>query len=105
LLRSACCERHVQSAQYQLGQQVRAHGPTHHLAAEYIEHHGEVQESLPSGEWSERPGVVELSPGLSSPNRTCTFQRIRLSIQVSLIAKATSAYRDSINLRDSLRMR
>jgi hypothetical protein len=79
-VRSACCERHIQSAQYQLGQQVRAHGPAHYLAAEYIEHHGEVQESLPSGEWSERPGVVELSPDLSSPNRTCTFQRIRLSI-------------------------
>ena len=41
--------------------------------------------------WSERPGVVELSPGLSSPNRTCTSQRIRLSIQVLLKAKATSA--------------
>jgi hypothetical protein len=42
-------------------------------------------------EWSERPGVVELSPGLSSPNRTCTSQRIRLSIQVLLKAKAMSA--------------
>ena len=31
-------------------------------------------------EWSERPDVVELSSGLSAPNRTCTFQRIRLSI-------------------------
>ena len=30
--------------------------------------------------WSERPAVVELSAGLSSPNRTCTLQRIRLSI-------------------------
>jgi hypothetical protein len=42
-------------------------------------------------EWSERPGVVELSPGLSSPNRTYTSQRIRLAIQVLLKAKATSA--------------
>ncbi len=55
-------------------------------------------------EWSESPGVVELFPGLSSPNRTCTSQRIRLSIQVLLNAKATSAYRDSINLRFSSRM-
>jgi hypothetical protein len=31
-------------------------------------------------EWSERPDVVELSSGLSAPNRTCTLQRIRLSI-------------------------
>jgi hypothetical protein len=30
--------------------------------------------------WSERPDVVELSSGLSAPNRTCTFPRIRLSI-------------------------
>jgi hypothetical protein len=33
-----------------------------------------------SHEWSERPGVVELFPGLSAPNRTCTLPRIRLSI-------------------------
>ncbi|SOE68322.1 hypothetical protein SAMN05446635_3273 [Burkholderia sp. OK233] len=42
-------------------------------------------------EWSKRQGVVELSPCLSSPNRTCTSQRIRLSVEVLLIAKATSA--------------
>ena len=42
-------------------------------------------------EWSKRQGVVELFPCLSSPNRTCTFQRIRLSVQVLLKAKATSA--------------
>jgi hypothetical protein len=38
---------------------------------------------LPLGfdrEWSERPDVVELSSGLSAPNRTCTFPRIRLSV-------------------------
>jgi hypothetical protein len=42
-------------------------------------------------EWSKKQGVVELFPCFSSPNRTCTSQRIRLSIEVSLIAKATSA--------------
>src|ERR1019366_7820518 len=31
-------------------------------------------------QWSERPDVVELFSGLSAPNRTCTFPRIRLSI-------------------------
>ncbi|MGF6605004.1 hypothetical protein P3T23_009765, partial [Paraburkholderia sp. GAS448] len=41
--------------------------------------------------WSKKQGVVELFPCFSSPNRTCTSQRIRLSIEVSLIAKATSA--------------
>ncbi|MGF6931146.1 hypothetical protein OKW41_000285 [Paraburkholderia sp. UCT70] len=34
-------------------------------------------------EWSKRQGVVELFPGLSSPNRTCASQRIRLSAEVS----------------------
>jgi hypothetical protein len=52
-------------------------------------------------EWSERPGVVELFPGLSSPNRTCTSQRIRLSIQVLLKAKATSTI--SLKSRSNLR--
>lgn len=42
-------------------------------------------------QWSKRQGVVELFPCLSSPNRTCTSQRIRLSIEALLIAKATSA--------------
>ena len=41
--------------------------------------------------WSKRQSVVELSPCLSSPNRTCTSQRTRLSVQVLLIAKVTSA--------------
>jgi len=80
LLRASHCERHVQGTEHQLAQQMRAHGPAHYLATEHIEHHGQVQEAFPGREWSERPGVVELSPDLSSPNRTCTFQRIRLSI-------------------------
>src|SRR5665213_1682858 len=53
----------------------------------------EIQSALPSAKWSERPGVVELFPGRPSPNRTCTSQRIRLSIQVLLNAKPTSASR------------
>src|ERR1035441_9797230 len=32
-------------------------------------------------EWSKRQSVVELFPCLFSPNRTCTSQRIRLSVQ------------------------
>ena len=43
-----------------------------------------------SQQWSKRQGVVELFPCLSSPNRTCTSQRIRLSIQERPIAMATS---------------
>jgi len=56
--------------------------PTDDIAAENIDHHIQVEHG-PLGwplQWSERPGVVELFPGLSAPNRTCTFQRIRLSI-------------------------
>src|SRR5690242_10874382 len=29
---------------------MRAHGPTHHLTTEYIEHHGQVQEPLPGSD-------------------------------------------------------
>ena len=42
--------------------------------------------------WSKRQGVVELFPGLSSPNRTCASQRMRLSIQQWLMAITTSPY-------------
>ena len=41
-------------------------------------------------EWSKRQGVVELFPGLSSPNRTGASQRMRLSIQQWLMAITTS---------------
>jgi hypothetical protein len=68
-----------------------AHGPAHHRARVKVEKYCQVESARPGGKWSERPGVVELFPGLSSPNRTCTSQRIRLSIQVLLKAKATSA--------------
>ena len=41
-------------------------------------------------QWSKRQGVVELFPGLSSPNRTGASQRMRLSIQQWLMAITTS---------------
>ena len=56
--------------------------PTDDVAAENIENDVQVK-ARPLGrtlQWSERPDVVELSSGLSAPNRTCTLQRIRLSI-------------------------
>ena len=64
----------------------------HDLAAVDVDDQVQIKElaANPGRQWSKRPGVVELSPGLSSPNRTCTSQRIRLSIQALLIAKATS---------------
>ena len=54
--------------------------PPDNLPGEQVHNDGEVEPPLPRAEWSERPAVVELFAGLSSPNRTCTFQRIRLSI-------------------------
>ena len=56
------------------------HRITDDLAREHVLDPGQIKPALASGEWSERPAVVELFAGLSSPNRTCTFQRIRLSI-------------------------
>ena len=56
-----------------------------------VHHRSQIDEATRHREWSKRQGVVELFPRLSSPNRTCTSQRIRLSVQVLLIAKATSA--------------
>jgi hypothetical protein len=61
------------------------------MATEQIYNFSEKESAFLVGKWSKRQGVVELSPRLSSPNRTCTSQRIRLSVQVLLIAKATSA--------------
>ncbi len=62
-----------------------------HLTGEQILDAGEIEPAFRGRQWSERPGVVALSPSLSSPNRTCTSQRIRLSIQALRNAKATSA--------------
>jgi hypothetical protein len=59
---------------------VRFHRPAHDPARIHIQHDRQIQKSGPARKWSERPDVVELFSGLSAPNRTCTFQRIRLSI-------------------------
>lgn len=67
------------------------HAPADDVPRVQAHDHGSVQPTLHRPEWSERSGVVELFPDLSSPNRTCTSQRIRLSIYVLLNAKATSA--------------
>lgn len=81
--------------QHLLHDQVAVLPATHRLAYGHsriqTQHNVEIEPVLSRTEWSERPGVVALSPGLSSPNRTCTFQRIRLSIQALLNATATSA--------------
>jgi len=82
---------HRERVSGQLPAQRLAHGPAHNCPGIHIQNGRQVQPALACWEWSERPGVVELFPGLSSPNRTCTSQRIRLSIQVLLKAKATSA--------------
>ena len=75
----------------EIGIHADRHAPGEYSPARPV--HDRCQIDIPVGhrQWSERPGVVELFPGLSSPNRTCTSQRIRLSIQVLLKAKATSA--------------
>jgi len=65
--------------------------PGQYPATRPVEHGEEIHKAPAHGKWSERPGVVALSPSLSSPNRTCTSQRIRLSIQALRNAKATSA--------------
>src|SRR5216683_6052990 len=84
-------QRLLQRVQDQFGVHRARHAPADDAPGEHIDHKRDVNEACPRREWSERPGVVELSPGLSSPNRTYTSQRIRLSIQVLLKAKATSA--------------
>jgi len=84
-------DRHHQGIGHELRGHARLHRPANDATRVQVEHHGHVQPAFGSPEWSERLGVVELFPSLSSPNRTCTSQRIRLSIQVLLKAKATSA--------------
>src|SRR5450755_356293 len=73
---------HLQRIDDQIAAHLRLHRPAHHTAAEQVDDHGQKQPALVGWEWSKRQGVVELFPCLSSPNRTCTFQRIRLSVQV-----------------------
>ena len=84
-------ERHQHRLDDQLAVLTRTHRPAHHEPGIQIQYDAQGQPVFGGPKWSERPGVVELSPGLSSPNRTCTSQRIRLSIQALLKAKATSA--------------
>jgi hypothetical protein len=90
-LRCALVEGLFQRIQSKVAAKGVGHTPAHDAAGKRIDDEGHVDKAAPGRQWSERPGVVELSPGLSSPNRTCTSQRIRLSIQVLLKAKATSA--------------
>jgi len=87
----AVSQSHLKCAQSQGRGEMVLKRPADHLAAERVQHDRQIDEGLGQVEWSKRQGVVELFPRLSSPNRTCTSQRIRLSVQVVLIAKATSA--------------
>ena len=81
---------HAQGVRDHFGFHVRLHRPAHHPPAEQVDYDSQIQPTFGRRQWSKRQGVVELSPGLSSPNRTWTSQRIRLSVQALLIAKATS---------------
>ncbi|SOT45945.1 hypothetical protein F01_550105 [Burkholderia cenocepacia] len=91
LARLAGVQRLLKCIQNKVRGHRRAGAPANNTAGEHVDQECYVQPALPCREWSKGPGVVELSPGLSSPNRTCTSQRIRLSVQALLIAKATSA--------------
>ena len=46
---AALCDGHVQRREHQLGAQMRRHRPSHHPAAEHIEHDRQEHESRPSG--------------------------------------------------------
>jgi hypothetical protein len=78
--RTVLLNRSEQRPPGQLRLHAFSHGITDDLARKDVLDPGQIQPALTGGEWSERPGVVELFPGLSSPNRTCTSQRIRLSV-------------------------
>ena len=78
--RFASPQRHGERVGGKLRSEPAAHGPADDRPRVEIEHDGEIKPAFVGPEWSERLGVVGLSPGLSSPNRTCTSQRIRLSI-------------------------
>jgi hypothetical protein len=67
-----------------------AQRPANHHTREHIDDHRQVQPAGSGGQWSKKQDVVELFSCFSSPNRTCTFQRIRLSIQAWPMAIATS---------------
>src|ERR1022692_119413 len=63
--------------------------PSQHATAKPVDNRSQIDEAVRHGEWSKRQSVVELFLCLSSPNRTCTSQRIRLSVQVLLTAMVT----------------
>ncbi len=70
----------VQHRVHKLGVRARADRPTDDQAVEAIDYRRQIYLAGGNLKWSKRQGVVELSPYLSSPNRTCPSQRIRLSI-------------------------
>ena len=45
---AALSDGHVQRREHQLGAQMRGHRPSHHPAAEHIEHDGQIHEPRPS---------------------------------------------------------
>ena len=73
-------QRRPQSVNAEVRRRRVGESPGEHLPGEPVNDGDEVHKAASHREWSERPAVVELFAGLSSPNRTCTFQRIRLSI-------------------------
>ena len=89
---------HVQGIEHQLCAQMIGHRPAHHPPRAHVENDREKQKTRPGRQWSKKQGVVGLFPCFSSPNRTCAFQRIRLSIQERLKAMATSRYFPSCQL-------
>ena len=86
----AVVDRLLEGVEGEIGSERVRRSPPHDPSGIHVDHERYVDESAPRSEWSKRQGVVELSPRLSSPNRTCTSQRIRLSIQEGPMAMATS---------------
>ena len=85
-LGAALPDRHVQRPEHQLGAKMVGYGPPHHLAAEHIEHDGQVHEPRPGrhvGVGSGRSALSSFERWVSParpPNRTCSSHRIRLSM-------------------------
>ena len=85
-LGAALPDCHVQRLEHQLGAKMVGHRPPHHLAAEHIEHDGQVQEPRPGPDVGVGSGRSALSPferwvsPARPPNRTCDSHRIRLSM-------------------------
>ena len=80
----------LQSLEHALMAQRLIQCPPHYFARIQIQKNRQIQPAFSRPEWSKKQGVVGLFPCFSSPNRTCTFQRIRLSIQAWPMAMATS---------------